>query len=214
MASGRMLLACVLGAGCALLSVQGPVGRLAAGESLPDKGETPGIWRKPSHDGANCLCLLLSLSGRKVDYADVVAAVEASGRGNTLAGLRDAAQRFGLDTSIYQWGPSTLTHAPGPVIAYMDTYQEEGGYFTLVFQATDADCILVHGANATLEDRRAEDFRQVWSGYVLAPTQPRRSRKPELLSCGMGVLILAGYGWFRARRALTTAAAGSASQVS
>jgi hypothetical protein len=27
---------------------------------------------------------------------------------------------------------------------------------------------------------------------------------PELLSCGVGVIILVGYSWFRVRRALAT----------
>jgi hypothetical protein len=213
MASGRMVLACVLGVGCALLSAHGHAGRLTAGEPLPSKEETPGAWRKASRDGANCLYLMLSLSGRKVDYADVTAAIEASGRGSNLAGLRDAARRLGLETSVYQWGPGTLARAPGPVIAYMDTYQGEDGYFSLVFQATDVNCSLVNGANVTFQDLRAEDFRQVWSGYVLAPTEPPHSRMPELLSCGMGILILAGYGWLRARPALATLPAGGQSRV-
>jgi len=193
-----MVLACVLGAGCVLLSAHGHAGRLTAGEPLPNKEEIPGIWRKASHDGANCLYLMLSLSGRKVDYADVKAAIEANERGNNLAGLREAARRLGLETSVYQWGPGTLARAPGPMIAYMDSYQGEDGYFTLVFQATNVNYSLVNGAHVTLQDLRAEDFRQVWSGYVLARTEPPHSRMPELLSCGMGVLILAGYGWFRA----------------
>jgi hypothetical protein len=212
MPSGRMLLACVLGAICALLPDHGHAGRLAAGEPLLDRGETPAVWRTPSHDGANCLYLLLALSGRNVDYHDVTAAVEASGRGSNLAGLRDAARRLGLETSVYQWRPGQLIHAPSPVIAYLDSYNGEGGYFTLVFEATERDYCLVNGAKVTVEDLRTEDFCHVWSGYVLAPTQPHRW-KAERLSYGISIIVLAGYAWFRLRGVLAVPGAGARSRV-
>jgi hypothetical protein len=208
-----MLLACVLGVGCTLLPVHGLAGGLAAAEPLPDGGETPGVWRTTSHEGANCLYLLLLLSGRKADYGDVTAAIHATNSENSLAGLREAAQRLGLDTTVYRWQPHELAHAPCPVIAFVDNYDGEGGYFALIFQTTDANCSLVTGPNATFVDLRAEDFRQVWSGYVLAPTQPTRSQTPELLSSGAGVLILAAYGWLRARRVLATPVDNAQSQV-
>jgi hypothetical protein len=202
MTRGRTVLACVLGAGCALLSVPTPAGRLAADEARPAPREAPGAWRTRSHDGANCLHLLLALHGRKVDYADVTAALEASGQGDSLLGLRDAARRLGLDVSVYHWGPRQLADSPSPVIVHMDSYSKEGGYFVLVFGTTESSCSLVHGASATLEQFGEEEFRHVWSGYVLAPTQPAPSRQPALLSCAVGVLILAAYGWFRVRPAL------------
>jgi hypothetical protein len=202
MASGRTVLAWVLGAACALLSAHAPAGRLAADEARPAPREAPGAWRTRSHDGANCLYLLLARSGRKVDYADVTAALEARGRSNSLVGLRDAARRLGLDASVYHWGPRQLARAPSTVILYMDSNDAEGGYFALVFETGEGRFSLVNGSTATLEQLGAEDFRHFWSGYVLAPTQPAPSRQPELLSCGIGVLILAGYGWFRVRPAL------------
>lgn len=212
MASGRMLLAWLLGAGWFLGPAYDVTGRLAAGEPLPDQGQTPGVWRTASHDGATCLQLLLFLSGRKVDYADVTAALEASGRGHSLAGLRDAAQRLGLQAAVYHWRPSQLVHAPGPVIVGLDHYNGQGGYFTLVFRATEDKCYLVDGPTATIQEVGAENFRHAWSGYVLAAAPPH-SRQVELLSCGIAVLILAGYGWFRARRALAMPVAGARSQV-
>jgi hypothetical protein len=84
----------------------------------------------------------------------------------------------------------------------------------LVFQAIEKKCDTVDGANVTIQQLDAEDFRHLWSGYVLAPTQSAPSRMPELLSCGVGAFILAGYGWFRIRRALAVQAAGAKSQVS
>lgn len=202
MTRGRTVLACVLGVGCALLSDHSPAGRLAADEARPAPQEAPGAWRTRNHEGANCLYLLLALSGRKVDYADVTAALAASEQGNTLLGLRDAARRLGLDASVYHWGPRQLARAPSPVIVYMDSYSKEGGYFVLVFESTENSCSLVNGASATLEQFGAEEFRHVWSGYVLAPTQAAPSRQPELLACGIAVLILAAYGWFRIRPSL------------
>jgi len=201
-----MILGCVLGAGWALLPIPGHAGRLAA-------GETRGIWRTQEQDGANCLYLFLSLAGRKVDYADVTTALEATGRGKSLIGLRDAAQRLGLDVTIYHWGPGQLIHAPTPVIAHLDSYNGVGGSFVLIVQDFNTHCDTVNGANATLQELGAEDFRHLWSGYVLAPTQPEPSRTPELLSCGIGALILAGYGWFRIRRALPVAVPSARSAV-
>jgi len=207
-----MILACLLGVGCALGGAPVSDGRLAAGE--PAAGvEASEVWRTASHDGANCLYLLLTLSGRKADYQQVTAALQESGRGENLAGLREAAHHLGLDVSVYQWGPRRLANAPGPVIAYMDSYKGEGGYFTLVFQATELNCYLIRGSSASIQELGVDDFRRAWSGYVLAPTEPPPSRMPELLSCGVGVLFLAGYGWFRARPTLATLPAGAQPQV-
>jgi hypothetical protein len=211
MASERMVLACVLGAGCALLLAPSPVGRLAADEPPPTRWEAPGAWRTASHDGANSLYLFLALSGRKADYAEVTAALEATGRSNSLVGLRDAARRLGLDASVYEWRPSQLDRAQSPVISLMDTYNGEGTYFALVFEFTGDTYSLIDGSSATVQQLRAEDFRHVWTGYVLAPTQPAPSRHAELLSCGIGALILAGYGWFRARPTWVVRSAGGRS---
>jgi hypothetical protein len=208
-----MVMACVLGASCALLPAHGPTGHLAAGEPQPTREEPPGVWRTASRDGANCLYLFLALAGRKVDYQDVKAALEGGGRGSSLADLQDAARRLGLDASVYQWWPSQLIHAPSPVIAYMDNDKGEGGYFMLVLQATDRRCYVINGANATIEEQGADDFRHAWSGFVLAPTQPAPSPKVELLSYGISGIILAGYGWFRVRRALAVPVSCARSQV-
>jgi hypothetical protein len=214
MSTARIILACLLGAGWALLPIDGQASRCAAEEPLTVAGEVPAAWRKQDHDGANCLYLFLALSGRKVDYAEVTAALEATGRGRSLAGLREAAQRLGLNASIYRWGPSQLVHSRCPVIAHLDSYDGQGGSFVLVFKSFETHCDTVNGANATLQELRAEDFRRVWSGYVLAPTLPAPSRKAELLSCGMGALILVGYGWFRVRRVVTLPGTGARSSVS
>jgi hypothetical protein len=101
------------------------------------------------------------------------------------------------------------------VIAYMDNYRGEGGSFALVFSTNDTNCYMVNGTIVTIEEIPMEAFRQLWTGYVLAPPHsvPSPSQEAKYLSCGMGVVVLAGYVWWRARPALALRAASARSEA-
>lgn len=171
----------------------------------PGRAQDPSsldLWRTARQCGVNALYLLARAHGHELDYATVVSATAVGPKGSSLAELRQAAERLGLDAFVGNGSPDDLAQADLPVVAHMDqvTGDVEGvGHYVLVtgFDAKAGSVTMFDGASALFSTIPASEFRRTWSGYVLG-LEADSSRAAEVAISAASLLL--GWAIYRRRR--------------
>lgn len=151
------------------------------------------FWRVPQRSGLHCLYVLLRLNGRRVTYADLLAAFpDWAAEETSLLQLRDIATDFGLNMAITRRRPCELGQGRLPLIVHLEDPVIGDGEFSLLLSYSKTKCQILAGKNMTIEDVSTDDFRRNWSGYALERCEIS-FRETCLVSMGVGACMLGLY---------------------
>lgn len=153
-----------------------------------------------AHCGLYCMYSLLRLTGREVDFRDLVVP-EYFGRllGSSMAELNQAAQDYGFHAGVAaRLSTRALRQSPYPAILHVKAAPEEKEYdhYTLYLGTERGKAKLF----SPPEEPKVVDFAELaplWDGYALF-VSPRpfdidtlfRPDRERLYFCGMGAVIL------------------------
>jgi hypothetical protein len=157
-----------------------------------------GIWRRPDHDGVNCLYLQLKALGWPVRFETLENQLRR-GRDhepNNLLDLKRAAQDCGARLVIRSCGPRELGALPMPAIVLFEEVRGQKE-FALLFRLDRRGCGIVEGSTASLTEMPIDDFRRRWSGLALVPDPTPRPGTKEV---AIGLVAIGAYWFFRIRR--------------
>jgi hypothetical protein len=129
-------------------------------------------WQKGERCGPVALFFLLRAEKNKVSIDDVMKSLVVTDKGTSMAQLREAAAKFGLDTDVVRFTPDEFADLPVPFIVHWKGPGEESGrddHFDVVLR-TDPDYggMIVDTTNCavtSLGSMRAIGARA--SGYAL-----------------------------------------------
>jgi hypothetical protein len=129
-------------------------------------------WRAAARCGPNCLYVMLFMFGKRPDYATLIANMEMTDRGASVAELVRVADRFGLHLKAVRADAGALSSTlPMPAIVH---FQEAGndGHFVLLLRANGDDTFTV------LEATRGEirrmlrgDLYDIWTGVAIVESR-------------------------------------------
>ncbi len=160
--------------------------------ALPDN-----FWRKPEHDGLNCIYIMMRMRGYAISYVDAWRAVRPDRCPTSLINLRDATRQLGLWTMLYTASPRDLRDCRLPAVVHLEAPHLNTRNFALLLRYGESIVDMIIGATATLDTMPTEIFRRRWSGFILVPnTSP--SIRWGVAICS-GVLSLFLYWLIRAR---------------
>jgi ABC-type bacteriocin/lantibiotic exporter with double-glycine peptidase domain len=156
----------------------------------------------PERDAPNCLYLLLRVYGKEVSYHDV-AQCFPTGRGATLLGLKQAAEKFGLSVRMVRPTMGKDLYDRLPAIAVMDIAGTGESTFVLLHYFNKENADFISGGPVRYERVSTDDFRRSWSGVALVVDESRAGQM-EMLRWTVGglvVFLVSRLVWSVSRRA-------------
>ncbi len=150
------------------------------------------VWRTSRREGANALYLWLRLHDAAPRYGQIVELLDSQyPRPLSLAHLRDAACRNGVNAVVRRGHTDDIIKGREPVIVYLDGNDGQRGFFALVLMLNDQDDVfLINTSAVLLSSMRGDDFRRVWTGHYLA-VAPRPPSAPWWVA-GFTLLLAMG----------------------
>lgn len=134
-------------------------------------------WRTARNCGLNCLFLLLRSRGHELDYDRLADVVPIHVAGSSLDELRTAAESLGYRVQLGKGSPADLETTPLPVLVHLNGVLGEvgatGHYMLLTeYRVRESTVRLFDGASALVTEMSTDQFRRLWSGYVLLAEPP------------------------------------------
>lgn len=168
--------------------------------------------------GRNSLYLFLVLLGEPAPYSRLEELVPSRPEGTSILELRDAANRLGTGTAIYQIGMAELAECPKPVIAYFDRPpfsnpqdpNSQIGHFVVVLGVHERGVSVLGGRYGTRAVFRLKTFEDHWTGHILAPARTGSRWLNGAIMASVILCTAAGaWWWWRTRGRPNDAVQGS-----
>ena len=169
----------------------------------PTESATAG-WRTPDNCGVNCVYALLRTRGTDVDHQSLLAERPQPTGPLSMAELETLLESHGVDAEVWKVPPDELAGLEAPYIAHLDLLEEGGGgHFVFVFKTNVQSFHFIDGTTGLTTGVDFDRFRDMSSGYVLAPVRAAAAERGWFWAVVGSVLVAVGvvaYGWVRLSR--------------
>ena len=167
------------------------------------KNAAPETWRCAANGGINALYCYLKINDVRCEYTDLLNERKRRCGTNemTAIDLAEIASRYGVPLRTFSVNMHELGSCPRPLIVHMDGESTDYGAFLLIISINGGIVEFVNGPTATIQEMDLENFRRVWSGYVLMASSSGSSEFLWAISIGFasGLTFILIYRIFRLR---------------
>lgn len=154
----------------------------------------PPLIEKATVCGQNSLYMLFRLSGKPIDFEQLLAEVPPQPTGASMWQLQQASRRFGLPSRVYRCSLDQLISLSSrkPIIIHF-WYRhkgEDGGHYYIVLKADKDHVDVIDGTTGQQYQFNVAFIEKHWDGYVLALLNTSWTLWESLLMVGAGFGLL------------------------